>query len=367
MFDEKSLRELASIKANGPILSIYLDVDPTKRTADEYKLILRDLLKQVNGAADPADVDAIKRYVDLEYDRSGRGLVMFSRTAENIWQVFLLSLPVHSGITVARKPYISPLVEMNAVYGRYVVAQIDKQGARFFIFHLGDMLDYEGTVGEDIHHIRKGRGSSVVGMRGGAPASGRKEAELVQRNLKDSATALAEFCREHHPYRLLLTGSEHTLAQFQELLPASLKDILVGTFTAEMEAGEVELREHALAVLLELSQARQQQLAEAITTASAKGQNGVLGLDQTLSVAHDGRIQVLVVERDYHAPGYQCGSCGYLTTQPLEKCVFCDGVIEEIADAVEAVVSQVVEKGGAVEVVNNHIIGESRIGGLLRY
>ncbi|MBN2005745.1 MAG: hypothetical protein JXA21_20480 [Anaerolineae bacterium] len=367
MFDERSLRELASVKANGPILSIYLDVDPTKRTADEYKLTLRDLLKQVNGAADPADVEAVKRYVDLEYDRSGRGLVMFSRTAEDIWHVFPLSLPVHSGITLARKPYISPLVELNGIYGRYVVAQVDKQGARFFIFHMGDMLDYEGTVGEDIHHTRKGRGSSVVGMRGGAPASGRKEAELVQRNLKDSAIALAEFCREHRPYRLLLTGSEHTLAQFQEFLPASLKDILVGTFPAEMEAGEVELREHALAVLEELSLARQHQLAEAIITAAAKGQNGVLGLDQTLSIAHDGRIQTLVVERNYHAPGYQCGSCGYLTTQPLEKCVFCSSDVEKIADAVEAAVGQVVEKNGTVEVVNNHVIGESRIGALLRY
>jgi len=41
MFDEKSLRELATIEAGGPILSLYLNVDPTQHAAEEYRLALR--------------------------------------------------------------------------------------------------------------------------------------------------------------------------------------------------------------------------------------------------------------------------------------------------------------------------------------
>jgi peptide chain release factor subunit 1 len=204
-------------------------------------------------------------------------------------------------------------------------------------------------------------------MRGGAPASGRKEAELVQRNLKDSVTALSGFCQRYRPRRLVLAGAEHTVAQFHNLLPAALKDIVAGTFTATMDAGENEIRDHSFALLAELTTKRREELIETTITAAAKGQNGVLGLDATLSVANEGRIQVLVVERDYHAPGYQCSSCGYLTTQSLDKCVFCDGSIIKILDAVEGVVSQVVEKGGAVEVVDNKAMGETQIGALLRY
>ena len=212
MFDEKSLRELATIEARGPILSLYLNVDPTQHAAEEYRLALREMLKQAEGQVDDGDISAVKRFVDLEYDWSGRGLVLFSRQAEDIWYVFPLAVPVRNGITAARKPYISPLVELDGFYGRYAVALVDRQGARFFLFQMGELIAQEGVVGEDVRNVRRGRGSSVVGMRGGSQASGRKEAELVQRNLRDAVAALADFCHAHPPRRLLLAGAEHTVA-----------------------------------------------------------------------------------------------------------------------------------------------------------
>ena len=367
MFDEKTLKELASTQVNGPLLSVYLNVDSTRRSAEEYKLKLREMLKQVNGNAHSSDVQAIKRYVELEYDWSGRGLVMFSHAAADIWQAFSLSIPVRSGITVSTKPYISPLVELHSLYGRYAVALIDRQGGRFFLFEMGELVAQEGSVGEDIRRTRKGRGSSIVGMRGGSPASGRKEAELVQRNLKENATALADFCQQHQPHRLLLAGAEHTVAQYHELLPVSLKDIVVGTFTANMDANEATIRELSFTALTDLATVRKQTLIKTTITAAAKGQNGVLGLGQTLSAAHEGRVQILIVERGYHSPGYRCAGCGYLTEQDLGTCIFCGDEFVEIADAVEAVVTQVVEKGGTIEVVDDDAFGTSHIGALLRY
>jgi hypothetical protein len=367
MFDEKSLKALASIQADGPILSVYLNVDPTERTAEEYKLTLREMLKTVGDSVDEADKEAVKQYVDLEYDWAGRGLAVFSRQAEDIWHTFSLAVPVRSGTTVARRPYISPLVEVNGLYGRYVVALVDRQGGRFFFFQMGELSDQKDTTGEDIHRTRKGRGSSVVGMRGGAPTSGRREAELVQRNLKDIASALATFCQTHRPRHLLLAGSDRTLAQFKEQLPAPLTQILGGSFNADMDANEVEIRERSFEYLEKLMNERHEQLVNTVVTAAAKGQNGVVGLDETMSVAHEGRIQVLVVERDYHEPGYRCTGCGYLTTTKMDTCVFCGNEFTEIPDAVEAVVSQVVEKGGDTEVVDDDMMGDTHIGALLRY
>jgi len=367
MFDEKTLKELASTQVDGPLLSVYLNVDSTRRSTEEYKLKLRKMLKQIHTTVHPDDVEAIKRYVDLEYDGSGRGLVIFSHTATDIWQAFPLAIPVRSGITVSTKPYISPLVELHSLYGRYAVALIDRQGGRFFLFEMGRLITQEGTVGTDIRRTRKGRGSSVVGMRGGSPASGRKEAELVQRNLKGTAVALADFCQQYQPHRLLLAGAEHTIAQFHELLPASLKNMVEGTFIANMEANEVTIRERSFTTLTDLAAVRKQTLVKTTITAAAKGQNGVIGLGPTLNAAHEGRVQVLVVERDYHTPGYHCTGCGYLTEAKLNTCVFCEGEFSKIADAIEAVVTQVIEKGGTIEVVEDNALGESHIGALLRY
>ena len=367
MFDEALLRELAMVQAQGPVLSLYLDVDPTRKSPDEYKLVLRDLLKRAENEADPEDIEAVRRYIELEYEWSGRGLVLFSRRAEAIWYTLSLAVPVRSGVTVATKPYISPLVELDGIYGRYAVAIVDRQGGKFYLFQMGEPIAQEGHLGEEVRGARKGRGSSMVGMRGGAPTSGRHEETLVQRNLKATAEALERFCRTYKPRQLLLAGTEHTVAQFAELLTPALRGILVGTFNADMSMGEIDVRRRSLQALETLQQQRKAALVEAVFTAAAKGSNGVIRLDETLSAAYEGRIQVLVVERDFHQPGYRCDSCGYLTTQPLERCPFCGGTFIEIPDAAEAVVTQVVEKGGTVEVVDDSAMGEAHIGALLRY
>ncbi|MBN1262100.1 MAG: hypothetical protein JXB35_15585 [Anaerolineae bacterium] len=367
MFDETHLRELAAIESTGPILSIYLNVDPTQHTAEEYKLTLREMLKRVENEADQKDIEAIKQYVDLEYDWSGRGLVMFSRQQDDLWFAFALAIPVRSGITVAQKPYISPLVELNSLYGRYVVGLIDRQGGRFFLLQMGSIVERDGFLGEEVRSKRKGRGSSVVGMRGGAPASGRKDAEVVLRNFRDTAAALNTFCQNRHARRVILAGSEQTLAQFQETLPSTLQSAVAGAFTLDMEANEAEIKEQSFAILQALGEKRKKDLVETVITAAAKGSNGVIRLDETLSAAHEGRIQVLILERGYYQKGYRCTGCSYLTTQKLESCPFCSAEFSEIPDAAEAVVAQVVEKGGAVEVVDDGQMGDARIGALLRY
>jgi peptide subunit release factor 1 (eRF1) len=367
MFDERALKELASIQTEGPILSVYLNVDPTQRTADEYKLKLREILRQVGDEVDKADTEAVRHHVDYDYDWSGRGLVLFSRAADDIWYAYSLEVPVRSGAIAARRPYISPLVELDGLYGRYVVALVDRQGGKFYTFQMGELTDSREVEGEDVRRARKGRGSSVVGMRGGSQQSGRHEAELVNRNLKETASALNEYCQRYKPRRLLLAGADHTVAQFLEVMPSPLRELYVGAFTADIDANEVDIRESAFELLEDLESAHQQKVVDAVVTSAAKGQNGVIGLDGTMSVAHEGRIQVLVVDRDYHQSGYRCGGCGYLTTQALDTCVFCGGQFQEIPDAVEAVVTQVVEQGGTVEVVDEDVMAEAQIGALLRY
>ncbi len=369
MFDEKVLRDLAGMEAKGSILSVYLDVDSKQRTSDEYKLVLREMLRQVDSQVDSADIEAVKRYVDLEYDFSGRGLALFSCKAENIWYAIVLAVPVRSGVTVAAKPYISPLVELGGLYGRYAVALIDRQGARFFLFNMGELEAQEGVMGEEIRHTRRGSGSSMAGIRAGAPDPSRKEAELVQRNLKETVESLAQFCQRYRARRLMLAGTEQLVAQIPELLPQPLREALSGSFVADMEANEVEIRDHSLAVIQELQEQRKRALVDTVITTAAKGSNGVIRLGETLSAAHEGRIQVLVLEREFHAPGYRCSGCGYLTAQVIgeKSCPFCGQEFHEIPDAAEAVVSQVVEKGGSVEVVQNSMLAEAGIGALLRY
>ena len=369
MFKQEDLRELAAYQSETPILSVYLNVDPTEHTTDEYKLALRQMLKQAEGVATREDRVAVERFFDHEYDWSGRGVVVFSCTEEGFWRTYSLAVPVASGVTVARKPYIWPLAALVDAYGSYTVALVDRQGVRLLLFEMGELQTSDGHLGEEVRKLKKGRGSSGgPGRRGGAPISSRREEEVAQRNIRKAVEATRQFCRKHKSQRLIVAGAEPTVTQFREALPKPLQKEVIGSFSADMNALEPEIRDHSLDVLQQVEEEREAALVEAVFTAAAKGRGGVIRLDDTLGAAHEGRIQTLVMARGYHRPGYQCRNCAYITDQPLEVCPFCSGEFAEIPDAAEALVTKVIEDSGKVEVVGDHPrIKEFGVGALLRY
>lgn len=367
MFKQEDLRELAAYQAQTPVLSVYLNVDPTEHTTDEYKLALRQMLKQAGRLAAPEHIAAVERFFDHEYNWSGRGVIIFS--GEGFWRTYSLAVPVVSGVTVTRKPYIWPLAALVDAYGIYVVAQVDRLGVRLLLFEMGELQIRDEYVGEEVRKLKKGRGSSGgAGRRGGAPISSRREEEVAQRNIREAAKATDQFWRQHKPQRLIVAGTDPMVAQFREALPKALQDKIIGSFSADMNAPEPEIRDRSLKILQQVEEERKMALVEAVFTAAAKGRGGVIRLADTLGAAHEGRIQTLVIARDYHQPGYQCCNCAYITDQPLEVCPFCGGEFTEIPDAPEALVTQVIEDGGKVEVVDDHPkIAEFGVGALLRY
>ncbi len=369
MFRQEDLRELAAYQAQAPILSVYLNVDPTERTTDEYKLALRQLLKQVKEKAASEDVAAVERFFDHEYDWVGRGVIAFSCTEENFWRTYSLAVPVVSGVTVARKPYIWPLAALMDAYGSYLVALTDRRAVRLMIFEMGELQASDEFVGEDVRKMKKGRGSSGgSGRRGGAPGSSRREEGVARRNIREAVKATNRFWRKHKPQRLIIAGADPTVAQFREKLPKRLRENVIGSFSADMNAAESEIRDRSFEILERVEKEREAGLVDAVFTAAAKGRGGVIRLADTLGAAHEGRIQTLVIDRDYHQPGYQCSNCAYITDQALDVCPFCSGEFAEIPDAAEALVTKLIENGGKVEVVDDHPkIAEFGVGALLRY
>ena len=369
MFGRKDLHALAQYRSGGAVLSVYLNTDPTQHTTDEYKLALRQLLKEVEGKAAADDIAAVERFVEFEHDWTGRGLAMFSCAETEYWQQYSLAVPVESRAIVSDKPFLTPLAGLWDTFNRFVVAMVDRQGARLLVFQMGELVQEEGTLGEEVRRLKKGGGSSAAGRRGGtASRSAQHENTVAARNLKDAAGLTMAFCEAHRPRNVLLAGAEPTLSQFKGYLPRVWADRVIGTFSANMNAGHNEIRERAFAILEHVEAEREVALSNAVITAAAKGSNGVVRLGDTLSAVHEGRVQTLVVAEGYRAPGYRCTGCGYITDQQMDECPFCGGQFAEIPNAVEAAVSQVLELGARVEIVRGHEgMSQVGIGALLRY
>jgi hypothetical protein len=372
MITDKILQELAGYEpTDTPVVSLYLNVDPTQRTTEAYKLRLRGLIKDAGRSEQVQDFQAIERYFEHEYDWRGRGVVVFSNQPAGFWRTFPLAVPVdRSRLEIGSRPFIRPLVSLYDKFGSFGVALVDRQGARLFDFHMGELIETDGVLGEEVRRIKKGGGSSRPGTsRSGGRGGARREREVANQNLREAAEVTTEFFEQKRLKHLLIAGTDETVSQFQELLPRHLQDEIVGTFSADMNAKEGEILERSLEIVQQFDRRREKELVEQAITGAAKGAHGVIRLDDTLGSVSEGRVQVLLVSNGYRAPGFRCKSCTYLTAQELSACPFCGGEIQKIDDAVELAIQRVTEQGGAIEMIEDSpkLDGAGGIAAVLRY
>jgi peptide chain release factor subunit 1 len=167
---------------------------------------------------------------------------------------------------------------------------------------------------------------------------------------------------------VVLGGNAEVLSELRGYLPQPWAERVIGTFAADIDEADLAVRDRALKVIDDYEARREAELADAAITAAAKNSHGAARLGDVLRAAHAGQVQTLLIAEGFQSPGYRCGQCGYLSAQSMARCPYCNGAFDQIPDAVEAVISKVVEQGGRVEMVRGHMgLTEAGIAALLRY
>ncbi len=259
------------------------------------------------------DVAVIERYFDQEYDWSGRGLAIFSNQQEKFWKVYPLAIPIVDSVFIGPKPYLTPLANLWDVYGRFVVGLIDKQGARFIFVQMGEVIDGEGILGEEVRRVKSGAGSTPTGRRRNPDEpSDRQVNEVIKRNVKDTTHALVEFCEKHTPRFLVLGGNMEVVKEVRAHLPQHWAERVVGTIAGDVDVSDLVLRDRALKIVEEVEAQREIELADAAITAAAKNSHGATHIDRVLMAAHAGKVQTLLI-----AEGYQVRS---LSLPAMRRC-----------------------------------------------
>ena len=370
MFSEKDLRELIGFRsASTPVLSLYLNVDPTQQKSDRYKLKLRSLLKKATGKANRKDITAIERYFDFEFDWQAKGIAIFSCQDEGFWRVYPMAVPVDDHVYVYDRPYIKSLTDVLDAYGRYGVTLVDREGARFYKFNLGELEQVTAVLGEEVKRLKHGAGSAA-GRRGGKTPAGRREEGVAYRNLKDAAESATGFFEGSGITRLVLAGTEETVAQFQELLPKAIQARVIGSFSISTDASESEVQSRSMEIIEAAAQEREARQVEQLIAGWRRDSGSAVGLADTLAVLQEGRAAVLLVSAGYEAIGYRCQDCHYLTLKGSdEPCALCGGELEAVPDVVDNVVHRALQQGVEVEIVRgiDELEKIGSIGGLLRY
>ena len=368
MITQEQLQELLSYEANGqPVLSIYLNTDNSSEPTDAIKLRARGMLKEAQ-LRQTEEPHVVEQFLDTSYDWTKPGLAMFANHDGTFFRAYPTAVAFRNRVRTGLKPYVKPLAHLLDHYAHYGVILVDKVGARFFEYHLGELLKTEGVMGEEVQQVKKGGGSATVGMRGGGQSANRNENVVIQRNLRDSAKAAAQFFEKRPIRRLFLGGTSETTAEFKDLLPKKLQSCLAETFTMAMTANEHEVRQQTVQLLAAANAERETKLVDKMVGMQAAGGTAVIGLDDTLQAVSDKRVQTLLLSDGYRAPGYIDENSGFVVAN-IARSPLSEQDLTEVDDVVDLAVSATMTQGGHVEIISDNPTLEQagHIGAILRY
>ncbi len=238
MLTETSLQKIRGFSADFPIVSLYLNTDPTLGNAETHRLRLRNLLKDLPLEK---DVEKIEAFFNHQYDWSGRAVAVFSCAPTDFFEYTPLSVTVKDFIKMGSRPQIEPLEDMLQDVNHLGVVLVDKQGARLFYYHMGDLIEQEGVLGEAVKHVKSGGATSSHGLRGGSLDGSRNLQEKIERNVRSIRDFAIQFFKTHQVQKIMIAGSDDNVAQFRASLPKQLQNMIVGTFTMSMSATHADV------------------------------------------------------------------------------------------------------------------------------
>jgi peptide subunit release factor 1 (eRF1) len=330
---------------HNPILSVYLNVDPDRRSVDRNKLALRNLLSKSEGAS-AEDVKRVQNYLEMGYNRQGRSLVIFSCAAQNFWLAKSYMVPVEDAAYVGRRANVRQLAQIMDTYDSYGVIHFDQEGARLYLFTMGTLEAADWYLGEEFKLHKAGGWSSARDQR--------HETGVARHNLQDAAEMAEEFYRANDTRHLLLAGTEKNVARFQALLSNRLRAMVVGRFAAGANATPVEISEKALRLAHGAAASEGQALADQVITTVHKGGAAVAGLAQVLTAVQEGRALHVIVLSDFSHPAFRFVDSGQILLDLGDDKELGSGRVQELPDGVESVLRRAIAQGVGVTILDQH-------------
>jgi peptide chain release factor subunit 1 len=361
MIGDKDVVELVNYAGPDLVLSVYLDTDLSAKPKDAVKLALRQSLKELIHSPSEKDVEAISHFLDYEYAWHSRGVAVFT-SAGKVWKTLTLPVTVPTQAYYAEHPYVRPLVDFHDRYGNYNVALIDRESVRLFSVSAREISSETEAFGEELKRHKQGGWAAARYQR--------HEDNIVHQNLKQAIELIESFCQKTGYPHLILGGKEQILRVAEEMLPGSLRKMIMAEFVADMHMAPVDILRTTLDLLAKSDQENENKLVTDTITAASKGGAGVRGLPDSLYTLREGRVRQLLVSHNYEASGHRCIHCGYIAEDQINVCPFCgERDIQPVPDVINEALVKALQNGVEVNIIreNKELDDAGGIAATLRY
>jgi peptide chain release factor subunit 1 len=351
--DRDDLRRLAEVRLDRPlVLSLYLNLDPAefatppaRATAvrsllDEADRRIRDHseLSHQEGQDLRAGFERAKRLLEEGPPAEGaHSVAVFVAEPADLFEVLKLPRALPNRVAIRRSPLVAPLV--NVARGeRWCVALVNRRDARIFRGSQDGLREIE-----QIHDLVFGQhdqgGLSQARFQRGI------EKEKAD-HLKHTAEALMKHFKRRPFERLLVGGPREVVADFESKLHGYLAERLAGRIDVDVEHSTAEqVLEAAQPRFEELEDAREAEALERL------GVTGASGLEAVLRALNERRVETLIADERFSAPGGCCPACGWLGPGGEETCPVDGSELERLDDLTEAAIELAIQQSAEILMV----------------
>ena len=348
-----TVRRLAELRPEeGKVVSIYLNLDPTefasapaRATAinsvlDEASRCARDEAPAVRG-----DVERVRElFKDFDF-QGAHGVAVFACAAEDLLEVIKLPRTVVNCVVIDEAPYIEPLVEV-AAGARYGVVLVNRQIARIFRGSR-DHLDEVARVEDEVHRRHDQGGWSQARYQ-------RSVDKEAQDHFKNAAEELFKRHNRRPFEAIFVAAPEAVYNEFCQALHPYLSERIAGRIEIDVENTTADdVQQAAAETIGEHERALEKEALDRLIQGASSGGRGASGLDETLQALNEQRVEILLLQENFDAPGVCCPQCGWIGKTGVAACPADGTKTVEREDITDLAVRRAITQSAQVVVVRD--------------
>lgn len=360
---DSALQELAGIRSDrDPIVTLYLDTKwSDEHQRERVRVFVRERIRWARGqalekAADNENLmktlDRVERYVEeltrQAHSEDSNGVAIFACEGLGLWRTMLFGQPFRMQFAMTETPQLLQLARHADDYESVIVAMVDASGARVFESVLGEVVG-DAKITHTAPSRHKMGGWSQLHFQ-------RHVLQQIERNQKEAAEHVIFLFDEDPSSHVVLVGPDRVVAGFEGLLPQRVRDRIFCKLNnpRELSHREGRVRDQVMAQVLEELEQHEQRMeskdVEHVVGEALAGGLGVLGPQDVVLAANEGRIHRLIIEDTFDQTGWRCRSCDAIGTAAVTSCGYC-GQDTTTVNLGEELARRVIENDGEVDVM----------------
>ncbi len=342
MLEAKRIQSLPEMRE--PVLTVYLNTNPGDRrnqgSPPGYLIWLKSRARLIGERVqlrEQRDLqDQLKRVESfLRTNRpSSRGLALFAGPAT--WEEIPLHVDVEDELHWGR-PSLTQLMWLLDEHQPYGVVLVDRSGARFFRFWLGEAEEQaEERFDVDISEWREK--SLVAPARPGVQRTRGSQRDVFQQRLeaqfdrlyREVTNRIGRWIAKERLRPVLIAGPGEIVESIWNGLPAAARGQAATIKSDLSDLGPADLQARIAPDLTRWKRAHELETVTRLVNGESR-RRVALGMDETLRHLQEGKIRSLVVARGLGGRIRQCAACGWTDRSADRTCVVCGGERHAVA------------------------------------